>query len=344
MGSDVTVVASSYPPQPGGSASEIRQPRPARTGAWGTGDGPSGPDLTPPTTRQHGDASPSIAVESTPLAANEPQVEALADALVERYGPAAVLDVQCGDGALVAALRRRGVDATGLDRTPERLTGAPAEVRPHLSVGDLRGPLPGRYDVVVGVGLLGDVVTADREATVAALAAVADQVVLGPAPGDGPLAEGAGDWATAFAGAGLLRDADGPLSAAGPGALVLRRQPADSVAAVVSAYEAHAAGWATESAELRQALSRIQAELASLQRREERTVAALTETLRLRDLLIVKERRLGEVEGENARLHNELTGYDDLVDRYDAVVHSTVWRLAWKLLAPYRRTRARLGI
>jgi hypothetical protein len=344
MGSDVTVVASSSPSQPGGSASEIRQPVPSRAGLWSTGDGRSGPDLTAPTTRQHGDASPSIAVNGVALGAGEPLAETLADALVERYGPVAVLDVRCGEGALVGALRRRGVDATGLDRSPDALEGAAEAVRPHLNVADLRSPLPGRYDVAVSVGLLDEVDGDDIEAVVAALASATDQVVLVSNPGDEPIPERASRWVNAFAGAGLLRDAEGPLVAAGPGALVLRRQATDSVDAVVAAYEEHLAGRAAESAELRQAVSRLQAELASLQRREERTVAALTETLRLRDLLIVKERRLGEVEGENKRLHNELAGYGDLVQRYEAVVHSTVWRTAWKILGPYRRTRTRLGV
>jgi hypothetical protein len=343
MGSDVTVVASSSPPQPGGSASEVR-PSPAPSPHWGTGNGPSGPDLTPPSTRQHGDASPSIAVNGASVGAGQPLAETLAEALVERYRPVAVLDVRCGDGALVAALRRRGVDASGVDRTPEALAGAPETVRSHLEVADLTTPPSGRYDVVVGVGLLPDADDGDIDAVVAALAEATDQVVLTAAPGDAALPEGTPQWVAAFAAAGLLRDADGPLTAAGPGALVLRRQDAGSVAAVVSAYEAHVAGRAAESAELRQALSRLQAELASLQRREERTVAALTETLRLRDLLIIKERRLGEVEGENTRLRYELNGYDDLVKRYEAVVGSTIWRGAWKVLGPYRRLRAKLGI
>jgi SAM-dependent methyltransferase len=339
MGSDVTVVASSSPPQPGGSASGM-ETTPNR---WGTGGGPSGPDLTPPSTRRHGDASPSIAVNGAPVGVGVPMAEVLADALVDRYRPVAVLDVRCGTGALVAALRRRGVDASGIDRTPEALAGAPDAVRPHLSVADLGGSRPGRYDVAVGVGLVPPAEGDDIGAIVAALAGAADHVVLAPT-GDGPLPEDAGRWMTAFAGAGLLRDPDGPLTAAGPGALVLRRQDAGSVAAVVTAYEAHLASQAADAAELRQAVTRLQAELASLQRREARTVAALTETLRLRDLLIVKERRLGEVEGENTRLRCELNGYDDLVKRYESVVRSTVWRTAWKVLGPYRRMRTRLGV
>lgn len=63
------------------------------------------------------------------------------------------------------------------------------------------------------------------------------------------------------------------------------------------------------------------------------------ELLRLRDLLIGKEHELGGVIGRITELESELRRYGDLPEEYRAVVQSTTWRLAWKVMGPYRKLR-----
>jgi 2-polyprenyl-3-methyl-5-hydroxy-6-metoxy-1,4-benzoquinol methylase len=63
--------------------------------------------------------------------------EQLAQAIVATFQPGRVLDVGCGLGQLVLALRRLGVDATGCDYSTAILDGAPKEVRPHLHQQDV---------------------------------------------------------------------------------------------------------------------------------------------------------------------------------------------------------------
>lgn len=70
--------------------------------------------------------------------------------------------------------------------------------------------------------------------------------------------------------------------------------------------------------------------------------------LLLRDELIGEQRRAGELAGRVAELEAELAAYQPLRTRYaeieaqyQEVIGSTTWRVAWKLLAPYRKLRGR---
>ena len=73
-----------------------------------------------------------------------------------------VLDAGCAYGHLVAELRRRGVEAYGLDISAFAVGQAAPEVREHLIVGDVTGgipPIPDRspnkkWDLVVSLDLL----------------------------------------------------------------------------------------------------------------------------------------------------------------------------------------------
>lgn len=73
----------------------------------------------------YGDAyAPSLTTELSDAA------DEMAAAIVETFAPASVLDVGCGLGQLVVALRRRGVEAVGCDYSEAFLRLAPADARP----------------------------------------------------------------------------------------------------------------------------------------------------------------------------------------------------------------------
>jgi SAM-dependent methyltransferase len=62
------------------------------------------------------------------------------DWLLERLGsPVSVLEPGCGSGRMLEALVRRGVDAVGIDLSPEMLAiaerRAPGRLRAHLRLG-----------------------------------------------------------------------------------------------------------------------------------------------------------------------------------------------------------------
>lgn len=63
------------------------------------------------------------------------------------------------------------------------------------------------------------------------------------------------------------------------------------------------------------------------------------ELLRLRDLLIGRERELGGIRGRITELESELKQFGKLPEMYKGVVESTTWKIAWKVFSPYRNLR-----
>ena len=63
--------------------------------------------------------------------------EQMAGAIADTFRPQRVLDVGCGLGQLVVALRRLGVDAIGCDYSEAFVQMAPEEVRPYLTQADV---------------------------------------------------------------------------------------------------------------------------------------------------------------------------------------------------------------
>jgi SAM-dependent methyltransferase len=292
----------------------------------------------------------------------------LADRIIRLFDPRTVLDAGCAKGFLVHALRERGVEAYGVDVSEYAVANALESVRPYVRLGSMTEPFDRRYDLVTCIEAIEHVPPADVRAAVDNLAAASDVILLS-STGDGEhYAEPSHtsmrppeNWAALFAEHGFLRDLEADVTWLSPWAMALKHQPALTVPEVVRGYDRQVARFQRETFELRQAsltmerqleeahartgtdVERLRAELERLQAREERAVAALTETLRLRDLLIVAERDLGRLRGEVTRLNDQLAGFDDLVQAHEDVLHSTTWRLAWKAMGPYRRARARIG-
>jgi SAM-dependent methyltransferase len=300
----------------------------------------------------------------------------LADRIIRQLQPRTVLDAGCAKGFLVHALRERGVEAYGIDVSEYAVANAIESVRPFVRIGSMTEPLDRRYDLITCIEAIEHVEPSQVRAAVDTLCAATDVVLLS-STGDG---EHYGEpshtsmrppeeWAALFAEHGFLRDVDIDVGWVTPWAMVLKREPALTVPQVVREYDRRLARFQRETIELRQSALRMERELEELdvrrygsdeelrnelrklrheverlRSRDERAVAALTETLRLRDLLIVSERELGHVRGEVVRLSDQLSGYDELAASHHALVNSTTWRLAWKVLGPYRRARQRIGL
>jgi len=83
--------------------------------------------------------------------------EEMAEAIVATFAPRRALDVGCGLGQLVLALRRLGVEATGCDYSEAFLEMAPEDVRPYLHQGDvtdLSRYRAGEFDLVLCMEVL----------------------------------------------------------------------------------------------------------------------------------------------------------------------------------------------
>ncbi len=242
--------------------------------------------------------------------------DGVADGVVRDLHPISVLDAGCAMGFLVEALRKRGVDASGIDISEYAISQVNPAVAEHCRVGSLTEPLGGRYDLIACIETIEHIPPAETDAAIANLCAATDRLLLSSTPGDygepthlnvqPPEA-----WSAKLAQHGFMRELDLDLSYISPWAALYTRRP-EPLADTVRGYDR--AWWRLrrEVTEVRASLLESQDRLAELEgegvesrpellaeldRRQE-------EILRLRDLLIGKEAELGATKGHLADLED----------------------------------------
>lgn len=73
---------------------------------------------------------------------------AVADFIDTTYRPRTALDAGCGDGSLIAALRKRGIDARGFDVSDAAISQVPDALRPFCAVASVTDEIAGTYDLI----------------------------------------------------------------------------------------------------------------------------------------------------------------------------------------------------
>lgn len=152
-----------------------------------------------------------------------------------------MLDAGCAFGFLVEALRKRSVDAHGLDVSPYAIDHVDPAIAPYCRVGSVTEPIDGRYDLVVSIEVLEHLSAADAERAIDRLCACTDDVLFSSTPNDYREASHfnvrpPAYWAEAFARRGLLRDVDFDATFVTPWAARFTKSGA-TTPRVVGAYE-----------------------------------------------------------------------------------------------------------
>ena len=166
---------------------------------------------------------------------------AIAESIVTTLAPRTVLDVGCASGMLVEALRRRGVDARGIDISSWAIDQVPEALRPFCTTGSITDELDGRFDLITCSEVLEHVPPSLAADSVANLCRHADAVLFSSTPShfDEPThlnVEPGGYWAQLFFRQGLVRDVDYDASFLAPHAVLFRRRSLDSEA-LIAEYE-----------------------------------------------------------------------------------------------------------
>ena len=273
----------------------------------------------------------------------------VADAIVAQLNPTTVLDAGCAKGFLVAALRERGVDASGFDLSEHAIEDAPEAVRPHVRVGSLTEPIDGRYDLVTCIEVIEHLDPADATRAVANLATASDRVLLSSTPGDRDEPTHVNiqppeRWSQLFAGHGMFRDFHHDAMYLSPWAVLYTRGD-PSVTDIVLDYDRAWSDLRIETLEQRRALLDVQARLEESQSRDSHAeVEQLRkEVLRLRDLVIGGEAELATARGRIEELEAMLGRYANLEHRLNEVLSSNSWRLTQAAGVPLRKLRERKG-
>ncbi|MGC9349623.1 MAG: class I SAM-dependent methyltransferase [Anaerolineae bacterium] len=167
--------------------------------------------------------------------------DGIAERIVEDLAPSTVLDAGCAFGFLVEALRRRGVEAYGIDISEYAISQVHPDVSPYCWVGSVTQPFPQRYDLIVSIEVLEHLPRHQADKAVANLCDHTDEVLFSASPVDyrEPThmnVQPPAYWANLFMRHGLYRDPDYDADFITPWAARFRREKA-LVSRVMVPYE-----------------------------------------------------------------------------------------------------------
>ncbi len=167
--------------------------------------------------------------------------DSIADRIARDIRPSTVLDVGCAMGFLVEALRKRGVEAFGVDISEYAIQNVHPDIQPYCWVGSATEPFPRKYDLIVCVEVLEHLPSREAEQAVENLCQHSDDILFSSTPFDykEPThcnVQPPEYWAELFARYGFFRDVDFDASFITPWAVRFRRTR-EPIARVIAAYE-----------------------------------------------------------------------------------------------------------
>ena len=278
----------------------------------------------------------------------------VADGIVRDLHPSSSLDAGCALGFLVEALRKRGVDAWGIDISEYAISEVDESIRDRCGVASLSEPLPRRYDLITCIEVVEHVPPEETDRVIANLCQATDRILLSTTPQDygepthlnvqPPEA-----WSAALAAQGFLREVDRDFSYLSPWAALYTRRDDEPLPETVRGYDR--AWWRLrrEISEVRDSLLQTQTQLSELETKEaeeaESRPALLgqidrheEEILRLRDLLIGRDAELGAARGQLAALEDQTQRMANVAGRIQSRI-PRIMRLGGILLRSLRALR-----
>jgi len=139
--------------------------------------------------------------------------DGIAERIAREIAPRTVLDAGCAMGFLVEGLRRRGIEAYGLDISEYAIERVHPDMRPYCRAGSIADPLARSYDLIVSIEVLEHLPADAGRRTIANLCAASPDVLFSSTPFDYKEAthfnvQPPEVWAELFAQCGFVRDVD----------------------------------------------------------------------------------------------------------------------------------------
>ena len=106
------------------------------------------------------------------------------DSIVAELQPRSALDMGCGPGLLVEALRERGVEAWGIDISEYAIERVPEAVRPYCRVASITDELERDYDLIVCIEVIEHLPEHLADAAVGNMTRHAKSVLFSSSPDD----------------------------------------------------------------------------------------------------------------------------------------------------------------
>jgi SAM-dependent methyltransferase len=190
----------------------------------------------------------------------------LAARIVQDLQPRTVLDAGCAKGFLVEALRRRGVEAWGVDISEYAIQSLPDQIRPFCRVGSITEPLARRYDLIVCIEVLEHIPLREAEKAAENLCRFTDDILFSSTPFDYGEAthfnvQVPEYWGELFARQGFFRDVDFDASFITPWAVRFRRRT-ETISRLARDYERRYWSLWKENVDLRQSVVNMRQQIA----------------------------------------------------------------------------------
>ena len=153
----------------------------------------------------------------------------VADNIVQGLQPVTVLDAGCAWGFLVESLRKRGVQAFGIDISDYAIQNVAPDFKPFCWKGSIVQPFPQKYDLIVSIEVLEHMQTEEAKKAVKNFCQFTDQVLFSSTPFDYKETthfnvQPPEYWAELFAQQGFFRDVDFDASFITPWATCFQRK------------------------------------------------------------------------------------------------------------------------
>ena len=200
------------------------------------------------------------------------QFAAFAERIVQDIAPTTVLDAGCAWGFLVEMLRRREVQAWGVDISEYAIANVHPDMRMYCRVGSITQPFTQpHYDLIVCIEVLEHLQKPEAEQALVNLCQHSDDILFSSTPHDYQEAthfnvQPPEVWAELFARQGFFRDVDFDASFITPWAARFRRQEMP-LTRLVSNYERRFVPLWKENVDLRHQVNLTRNQLGQLEHR-----------------------------------------------------------------------------
>lgn len=171
------------------------------------------------------------------------------------FDPKTMLDAGCAKGFLVEGLRKRGIQAWGVDISEHAIQNVHESIRDYCAVGSIADPLPRTYDLIISIEVVEHMPEEVAARAIENLCQYTDTILISSSPYDFKEATHINVhppdyWARQFARHGFYRDLDYDASYITDWAACFCRVQG-SVQPVIQSYERHFWQMKTELKELR---------------------------------------------------------------------------------------------
>lgn len=167
--------------------------------------------------------------------------DVIAERIISDINPRTVLDAGCAMGFLVETLRKRGVEAYGVDISEYAIQNVQPDIKPYCWVGSIADPFPQRYDLIITIEVLEHIPKPEAVRVIENLCKHTDDIFF--SSGNEDLREvthvnlqPAEYWASLFARSQFFRDVDFDATFVTPWSVRFRRKN-EPVQRIIMGYE-----------------------------------------------------------------------------------------------------------